>query len=320
VLTAKSKTADYVEASAGAREEAYFCRGCDESVIFKRGRIRIPYFSHRAGSQCAYGATMSLEHLTAQQVLADGIRSRGAHAELEVPMASLVGQDRRIDVLAWPAAKPNARIALEVQKSDITVELIDARTQCYLEAGIAPLWVRLYDFSKWEKPGLLKGRNTIWIDRHFVRSWERWAYEHLGGELWFMDSKSFALWRGTFLDAHSYKEQTSWFSSGGEEQSAGGYWQGISQWVELELEGPYRATDLRLKRFKARGPDKKLRVAATFLAPGEEEAPAETRIRVRFLADHPSFTRREVQVKLGDGWIAASVQPAPEGWRDFGIA
>jgi competence CoiA-like predicted nuclease len=180
VLTAKSKTADYVEASAGSREEAYFCRGCDESVIFKRGRIRIPYFSHRAGSQCAYGATMSLEHLTAQQVLADGIRSRGAHAELEVPMASLVGQDRRIDVLAWPAAKPNARIALEVQKSDITVELIDARTQCYLEAGIAPLWVRLYDFSKWEKPGLLKGRNTIWIDRHFVRSWERWAYEHLG--------------------------------------------------------------------------------------------------------------------------------------------
>ncbi len=315
MLTAKSATLEYIEASAAARGEEYFCRGCSEPVIFKRGRIRIPYFSHRARSRCAYGAYMSVEHLTAQKVLADAIRSRGAEAKLEVPMASLAGDDRRIDVLAWPKAKPDAKIALEVQKSDITVELIDARTRSYLAAGIAPLWVRLYDFSKWPHPRSLNLRNTIWVDRHFIRAWERWAYDHLGRQLWFMDSKTFALWRGTFVEAHSYKEQTSWFSSGGEEQSAGGYWQSITMWVELELEGPFQATDLRLKRFKARGPDKKSRLAATFLAPGEEEISTEPLVRIEFITDRHFFTRRELQVRLGEKWTAASMQEVPPLWR-----
>lgn len=317
MLTAKSPILEYIEASAAARGEDYFCRGCSEPVILKRGRIRIPYFSHHPGSRCAFSSVMSLEHLTAQQRLAEAIRGRGAHAELEVPMASLAGEDRRIDVLAWPAANPEAKIALEVQKSDITVELIDARTESYLAGGIAPLWIRLYNFAKWPNPRMLKVLNTIWIDRHFARSWERWAYDHLGKKLWFMDSESFALWRGTFVEAHSYKEQTSWFAAGGEEQSAGGYWQSITMWVELELEGPFKPADLRLKRFKAIGPDKKTRVSATFLAPGEAEVAREPNVRTRFVSDHPGFTRRELQVRSGDDWVGASMQAPPMNWRDF---
>lgn len=317
LLTAKSASLKHIEASAATRGEHYFCRGCSEPVIFKHGRIRIPYFSHRPRSHCAYGATMSIEHLTAQQVLADAIRSRGAHAELEVPMASLAGDDRRIDVLAWPAANPEAKIALEVQKSDITVALIDARTQSYMAGGIAPLWVRLYDFAKWPDPRMLKVRNSIWIDRHFLRSWERWAYEYLGKKLWFMDSKNFVLWRGTFVEAHSYKEQTTWFSSGGEEQSAGGHWQSITMWVGLELEGPFRPADLRLKRFKVTGPDKNTRLCATFLAPGEGDVSLEPHVRARLVPDHQAFTRRELQVRWGDEWSVASMQASPPTWRDL---
>ena len=318
MLVAKSETEPYIEAAVAERGASYACRGCHESVIYKRGRIRIPYFAHYPGSACAYGASMSLEHMEAQEVLAKGIRSRGAHATLEVPMESLAGDDRRIDVLAWPPAKPDARIAIEVQKSDITVELIDARTQSYLAEGIAPLWVRLYDFSKWSNPRLLKLRNSIWVNRHYARVWERWAYQYLGRKLWFMDSKTFLLWRATFVEAHSYKEMSTWFSSGGEEQSAGGYWQGISQWVELELEGPFRAAELRLIRFKAKGPDKQTRRAATFFAPGEEAVSPEPQVRVQFVAD-PSFTRRELQVRSGANWVPAAMQAAPAAWREVSV-
>lgn len=315
MLTAESAAGRSVEATIAVREDEYFCRGCRDPVIFKCGRVRIPHFSHRPGSRCAYGASISLEHLTAQRILADAIRSRGAHAELEVPLASLAGDDRRIDVLAWPEVQPNAKIALEVQKSDITVDLIHARTHSYLAAGIAPLWVRLYDFSKWREPRLLGLRNTVWVHRHFVRAWERWAYRYLGRKLWFMDSKKFLLWRATFVEAHRYKEQSTWFAPGGEEQSAGGYWQGISQWVELELEGPFQAAELRLKRFKTTGPDNHARLAATFLAPGEESTSSEPQVRVRFITD-PLFTRRELQVRSGASWIPASMQMAPPNWRD----
>jgi competence protein CoiA len=138
VLTAKTDAIPYLEAADAIRGAAFLCRGCGAPVVLKAGQLRIAHFAHKPGTDCAFGTKMSLAHLTAQRRIAEALRTRGVHAELEAILASLAG-DRRIDVLAWPAERPDKRIAIEVQASDITTELIAARTQSYLAEGIAPL-------------------------------------------------------------------------------------------------------------------------------------------------------------------------------------
>ncbi|HEY3696755.1 competence protein CoiA [Phenylobacterium sp.] len=316
MLTAKSALNPYVEAAVAKRGVDYACRGCGKPVIFKPGRVRISHFAHHPGSECSYGGLMSAEHLKAQHIIAEALRERGVGVELEAPVLSLVG-DRRADVLAWPSARPTVRIAVEVQASDITIDLIDARTRSYAAEGIAPLWLRLYDFGKWESPQTLTRCNTVWIEKHHLRSWERWAYDHLGGRLWFMDSRTFRVWRATFIQAHRYNEISTWFGPGGTEESAGGDWREIIRWVEMSLEGPFSVVDLRLSRGRVRGPDGNTRLAAWFLAPGEETAPRDPSVRSTFLKAKPPtyFEPRQVQVRSAEEWIKAVFEPAPDDWR-----
>ncbi len=316
MLTAKSHNEPYVEAANAVRDQTYMCRGCEQPVIFKAGRVRTWHFAHHPNSKCPYGALMSPEHLAAQRVLADALRSREVHVELEAQMNSLAG-DRRIDVLAWPPDRQTARVAIEVQASDITIHLIDERTNSYQAEGVAPLWLRLYDFARWDDPKLIVQRRTIWIPKHHLRSWERWVYDHLGGRLWFMDSRTLLIWRGIFVPAHSYVEQTSWYGPGGEEQSAGGDWRDITRWVELELEGPFAPRDLRLKRGRVTGADHKQRLAAWFLPPGEDGDPGPPPVRAKFLTSKGwFFTPRQIQVRIGEVWEQATVEEAPPSWAD----
>ena len=316
MLTAKTDSQAYVEAQNGQRGVVYRCRGCSQSVVFKSGRVKVAHFAHRPNAACSYGAVMSPEHLRAQQVLAEGLRGRGIEVELEAYMPSMVG-DRRIDVLAWPPGDPSKRIAIEVQASDLTVELIDARTRSYQNEGVAPLWLRLYDFSKWEGPECVAKRKTIWIDKHHARAWEHWAYDHLGEHLWFMDSQTYNLWRGVFIPAHSYQEATSWYGAYGDEQSAGGVWRDITRWVELELEGPYATLDLRLKRGRVEGPDGKTRLAAWLLPVGENEPPKQPCIRAEFIRTDHFYRTRELQTYINGQWQKAKFHAAPSDWREL---
>lgn len=219
--------------------------------------------------------------------------------------------------MTWPKGSPDRRIAIEVQGSDITVELIEARTASYNAEGIAPLWLRLYDFGKWGQPSLLVTRKTIWIEKHRLRSWERWAYDHLGNRLWFMDSQTFGVWRGTFIGAHSYNDVSTWYGPGGAEESAGGDWRDIKAWVELELEGPFAVDSLLLARGQVVGADGKKRLGAWFLRLDEDKRPAEPLVRATFRRPTlPTyFTTRELQAKVDGSWVKGEFAHTPDDWR-----
>jgi len=315
MLTAKTDSQPYLEASAAIRGAAHFCRGCGDPVILKSGRVRVPHFAHQPNASCAHGAKISTEHLMAQQLIAKALRERGVEVELEFPVPSLVG-DRRADVMAWPPSDPTKRIAIEVQNSDLTVEVIDARTRSYQVETIAPLWLRLYDFGRWEDAERIESRNTIWIKRHYARSWEHWIHNQLGGQIWFIDAKTFLLWKGVFVPAYSYVESTSWYSPSGDEESAGGYWRDITQWVQLELEGPYRPETLRLKRSKVRGEDGQTRLCASFLPTGETNPFKPPALRIEFLTIGHFHKTPELQILAGEKWLSAKLASAPTRWRE----
>jgi competence protein CoiA len=284
-------------------------------VVLKAGRIRIAHFAHRPDAACAFGAKMSLAHLTAQRRIVEALRARGVAAELEVVMPSLAG-DRRIDVLAWPPDRPAARIAIEVQASDMTPALIDARTLSYNAQGIAPLWLRLIDFAAFARVQTLPFRASVWIETYRARAWERWAHDQLGGRLWFLDAGTFLAWRGTFVPAHTRREAFVRHGPEGEDATAAGHWREVVQWVELELDGPFDLAALRLNRGPLAGADGQGRLGAWFVAPGEAaQAPSEPFVRAAFVGE-PGRAHRELQVRVEeDRWVPALVEGARRDWR-----
>ncbi len=315
MLTARTAAQSYVEAASAKRGEAYACRGCGAAVIFKPGTIRVPHFAHRPDAACAFGARMSLAHLAAQGRIAQALRGRGLAVELEAPLAGETG-DRRIDVLTWPPERPGASIAIEVQASDMTAQALEARTASYQRLGVAPLWLRLLDFGGFPAVQTLPFRGTAWIERYRARAWERWAHDHLGGRLWFMDSGTGLVWRGFFVPAHRFRERAAVRGDAGETPGRGADWTEARQWVDLELDGPFALAALKLTLGASLDPDGQRRWFAWFVPPGEARArpPFDAPLRVQFRPEARGSSR-DLQA-LADGvWITAATEGARSDWR-----
>jgi hypothetical protein len=301
MLTARTGALDCVEAAEAERGPLYTCRVCGEAVILRKGDIRIAHFAHRPDAACAWSAGMSPEHLEAQRRLADALRARGVCAQLEVIAPSLAG-DRRIDVLAWPPDRPAARVALEVQASDLTVGLVAARSSSYEAENVAPLWLRLLDFSDFQKVQTLPGRGTVWIERWRARAWERWVCDQLGGRVWFIDAGTFLAWRAAFVPAETYDE-------------ASRSWRELTAQVDVELEGPFGLSELRLNRGRVKGKDGRRRLAAWFAGPGEPAA-APSGAPVRAVARRGELgDDRELQARIGGRWTPVVTDGARSDWR-----
>ncbi len=315
MLTACTAADPYVEAVAARRGEAYACRQCGAPVTFKPGRVRAAHFAHRPDAGCAFGAPMSPAHLAAQGRLAEALRRRGLQVELEAPLHGAEG-DRRIDVLTWPAERPAARVAIEVQASDLTASLIEARTGDYQALGVAPLWLRLLDFGALQAVQTLPFRGTVWVERYRARAWERWAHDHLGGRLWFMDSGTGSVWRALFVAAHRFRHRAAMRGAAGEAATRGADWTQAARWVDLELDGPFDAGDLRLRRGAAAGPDGRTRAFAWFVPPGgeAERPPFSAPLRVRF-QDERAGQSRHPEALVDGHWVPATTEGARADWR-----
>jgi Competence protein CoiA-like family len=315
VLTARSEAEAYVEAATARRDERYRCRQCGAPVTFKPGRVRAAHFAHRPDAACAFGGPMSAAHLAAQNLIAAALRARGLEVELEAPLPGALG-DRRIDVLTWPPHRPSARVAIEVQASDLGEAMIEARTASYQAMGVAPLWLRLLDFTTFRTVQTLPFRGTAWIERYRAKAWERWAHDHLGGRLWFMDVGTGHLWRGLFVPAHRFRERALLRGAAGEASARGADWTAASQWVDLDLDGPFALADVKLGQGAAAGPDGRLRRFAWFTPPGEEDArpPFAPSVRVEFRSERIGQSR-DLLCHVEGAWIAAVTEGARSDWR-----
>jgi hypothetical protein len=315
VLTAQGEAEPYVEAAAARRGESYRCRQCGAPVTFKPGQVRAPHFAHRPDAGCAFGGPMSAAHLAAQNRIAAALRARGLEVELEAPLTGALG-GRRIDVLTWPAARPTARIAIEVQASEIGAAVIEARTASYEAMGVAPLWLRLLDFGAFRAVQTLPFRGTVWIERYRAKAWERWAHDHLGGRLWFMDTGTGNVWRGLFVPAHRYRERGLLRGAAGEASARAADWTVASQWVDLDLDGPFSLTDVKLGQGAAAGLDGRPRRFAWFAPAGEEDVrpPFAPPVRVEFRSERVGESR-DLLCHVDGAWVAATTEGARGDWR-----
>ncbi len=237
-----------IEAAEAERGPEYFCPNCRGVVTLKKGKLVTHHFAHKPPTDCSWASGETQRHLTAKKMLRDGLRARGLRAEVEVEILS-TGGDRRADVVAW-SSDGKTQIAFEIQHQPILFDAIEARTKAYIAAGVPVIWIGLIGEKVWDASEPIAGGHIV--RRYSVRPWERWAHTYGIGSLWFMDEDG-DLWRGTLNKHEIYVESTSWYSQGGEEQSAGGYTRVSKRWKELRLFGPYSIEKVKFE-FQHRKP------------------------------------------------------------------
>ncbi len=113
----------------------YHCQGCGRPVVLKRGRIRVPHFAHAAGGHCSASEGETEEHREAKLAI--------FRALLADPRASNVQMERNLEHCRPDVyfERDGVRVAVEVQRSDCTLETIERRTKRYAEQRVAVLWV-----------------------------------------------------------------------------------------------------------------------------------------------------------------------------------
>lgn len=306
MLVAQRNNGSIVEAGDAVRSDVHSCRDCGETVILHRGKQRkkVPHFAHRAGSRCAFHRPMSPEHRRAQFDLAAALRKSGYVAELEVRVLS-GEEERRSDVLVWRSESPNRRVAIEIQSSDISIEDLERRTLSYVALGVFPVWVRLYDFRRFEDAVRIKQNGCIHVPRHRARAWERWLAD-TSDHVWFMEKTTGSLWRAHLQPAHSYVEPSGYYCEGGDYESFGGYWRELKRDVVVNLEGPISLGQLALSLKDVIIDGAKVRTAS-FTHPSLTKVVPLTRYRF------PDFGR-ELVANAGGKWTLAHQAALDDDW------
>lgn len=205
MLTALRQS-DQTKVTARESEKAdgpFSCQGCASELILNKGRIRVHHFKHKPPVTCLRGRGETALHLQAKQEIFDALRRESNVSELEIEK-SLDGSVA--DVYARISGIP---VAIEIQRSTLSVNDIVARTRNYQRLGIAVLWAGLPTAS-------LAGA------KYNPRAWELWCHAAYFGRVYYWESGQ--VFRVVHFGSHkTYVEERTWYESGGYEQSAGGY-------------------------------------------------------------------------------------------------
>lgn len=186
-----------------AAKVAFVCPACGGDVILRKGRLRIPHFSHKATDSCSYGAGESETHRRCKTEIYEALL-RSPHVS-DVRLERHL-KDVRPDVSARIRGIP---IAIEIQISNLSVETVIRRTQKYAQRGIYLLWL-----AQWSPR--LDSR------RYNPRPWERWVHAAYFGRVFYWLS-------GTLVVPYHFDPvrirmgKHSWRSAGGRNMTAGGY-------------------------------------------------------------------------------------------------
>ena len=115
------------------KNEKYFCPVCDTPVILKAGSVKVPHFSHHHILNCTryLYKRESLLHLKLKHDLFLALNKHSSIA-MEYYLSSI---EQIPDLLI------NGDLALEIQLSKISADLLVSRTEGYYTLGIKVIWL-----------------------------------------------------------------------------------------------------------------------------------------------------------------------------------
>ncbi len=116
----------------------FYCTFCDEEMILRKGMVKVPHFAHKKGSNCPYSTGETFEHEKAKLDLLLSAKKMDIKANVEVKISEHVRADVLLDF-------GDRKVAVEFQKSGMSVEQCQERLKNYRETGIPVIWIFLID-------------------------------------------------------------------------------------------------------------------------------------------------------------------------------
>lgn len=133
MFIAIDETGRQITADEAKKSKKYFCPVCDAPVTFKSGNIKLQHFSHHRILDCTryLYKKESIRHLEAKHDLYLKINGR-----LPVSMEYYLSEIEQI-----PDLLVDGKLAVEIQLSKISQDLIVERSKGYRELGIDVVWI-----------------------------------------------------------------------------------------------------------------------------------------------------------------------------------
>lgn len=189
----------------------YLCPICKNSLLLRKGKIRIHHFSHKSPVSCIYGSGESEIHYRIKKELYEYLSKQPncRKCEIERNLGSV-----RPDISLYIN---NIPIAIEIQKSKLEISLIRYRMEEYYKKKIAVLWI-LPDNKP--KVTLHKNENTV---VHILSSWEKYLHTMFYGKLYYWQGNN-TIKAYKFNDFYIEKPLSEFYSEDdGEVVIEGGY-------------------------------------------------------------------------------------------------
>jgi len=212
VLTAvRQSDSIKVLARVSEKTEAPFaCPQCRREVVLHKAQIKIHHFAHKPSVTCAVGAGETEQHLRAKLDVFDALRQESNVTELELE------RDFGTSVADVYARISGTPVAVEIQRSALSVNDIVARTKNYHRLGVTVLWVGL------PNPDLSS-------ERYSPRAWEKWAHAAYFGRVYYWESGQ--TFRVVHFDPYLiYVPESIGYEDGWSEQIVGGFDRTSKRW------------------------------------------------------------------------------------------
>ena len=202
----------------------FSCPECKGDVILKKGRVREHHFAHRPPFTCQYGSGESEIHYRAKRELFTALSAhpRCNKCELE---RSLKGV--RPDISLYIKTH---RVAIEIQRSSVTVEDIIRKAEVYNKLGI----YLLYLFPESGPEITWRENEEEYICR--PNQWEKFLHSMFFGRVYY--------WVGGlhvrpyhFSEFDIWVEEKEWYDEDGSENFGGGYHK-KSKSMKIPIEHP----------------------------------------------------------------------------------
>src|SRR4028119_1852210 len=185
------------------QDSPFFCPKCQNETILRKGRVKVHHFAHKPPVVCQYGQGESEFHRVCKQTIFDCLNQDKSviACELEKDLGNVV-PDIYFEIYT-------VKVAIEVQISSLTMSKIIDRTEEYNRLGIYVLWLPVFG-------------DALEAERYAPKQWEKWLHAAYYGRVYYwLDGLNVAAVH--FDEYQLWVEESSWYSSDGDEMSAGGY-------------------------------------------------------------------------------------------------
>lgn len=135
MLTANNQNNIKIYAWEASKDEVFYCPECHNEVILKQGKIREHHFAHKVDADCPYRLGETELHLRIKREIYEALKNE---PNCYRPELERVLNGVRPDISLFIGHEP---VAIEIQRSDINVDLIIQRTTRYTQLGINLLWI-----------------------------------------------------------------------------------------------------------------------------------------------------------------------------------